>query len=132
MRNSMGTRNVDQCHRAICGDAVAWRWVSVRRPSARGEGSHLVVLGLELGHGRVKVERREGFPGPALEGGQVLDDLRAERLGEAAVWDADGALEELDDRRGEGERVGLLADGGGVELVGHHELGQVAHHLGGR
>jgi hypothetical protein len=62
--------------------------------------------------------------------GVVLDDLRSERLREAAVRHSDRTLEVLDDARGEGEGVSLLAYRGLVEVVGDHELRQVAHHLG--
>lgn len=32
---------------------------------------------------------------------------------------------------GQGERLGLLHQRVLIQVVGHHELGQVAHHLGG-
>jgi hypothetical protein len=38
-------------------------------------------------------------------------------------------LHELNDGGGEGEVLGAVHEGVLVEVVGHHEVGQVAHHL---
>lgn len=55
--------------------------------------------------------------------------LRPERLGEAAVGDADVTLQEFHHREREGELIGPLFYLRPRQGVLHHELRQVAHDL---
>lgn len=58
--------------------------------------------------------------------------LGSEGLWESSVRDADVALQELHHGQGEGQLVGALLHLRPAQVVLHHELGQVAHDLGGR
>ena len=70
-------------------------------------------------------------PGPSVHP-RRLEHVAAERLGEAAVGLAELAGHEVDHRLGEGEGLGTLEDLLFVEVVLHHELGEIADDLRGR
>lgn len=59
-----------------------------------------------------------------------LQDLAAQRLGEAARRNAQQTLHVLDNRGGERELACLLHHVCGAQVVLHHELRKVADHLG--
>lgn len=61
----------------------------------------------------------------------VSDDLGSERLREATDGLTQETLEELDDRAGEVESLGLVDDVLSGEFVGDEELGKVTDDLGG-
>mmetsp|Transcript_10221 Transcript_10221/g.30179 ORF Transcript_10221/g.30179 Transcript_10221/m.30179 type:complete len:842 (-) Transcript_10221:1449-3974(-) len=78
----------------------------------------------------LEVEGRERRTRAPLDGGFTLEHLRAQRLGEAAGRDADVTAQVA--HHGGGQ-VKLPRAGRHVlrlEAVGHHEVCQVAHHLG--
>jgi hypothetical protein len=92
----------------------------------------LAMLFDQLALQLVEVEGRQRLPGSAVGRRLALEHLGAERLGEAAGRLTDEALEVLHHRRGEVELLGLLQQALLVQIVLHHELRQIAHHLRAR
>ena len=101
-----------------------------RSDEMHGDLGRLYAPLLEDLGGLLKVEVFEGGPRAPLDGAAAAgEDAGAQGLGEAAGRHAELALEVLDDGLRQGERLGLLDDHLGGEVLRNHELGKVADDL---
>jgi len=90
------------------------------------------MLLLQFASQLVKVDRRHALAGSTIDRGLAAQDLRPKRFGESVGRLANFSLHKLHDAARKGQVLGAVHQRLSVQLVLHHELGQVADNFGRR